>query len=250
MRAHVVAVDLGHDLALLRTDAVPEEPFAVPELAETVPAPGTPVWVRGTCVYRHDVSLQGHVARSHTCYEWLPDRGHYVEVFLVAATAPKGMSGAPWIDGDGRVVGLQSGALAVGGSPLALAFAAPGRHLVRLIRERTTARTATIGVPVEELWEQGQDTLERFPPGTEGVVLRQVREDTAAGRAGLQEWDLVRGVDGERVRYRDELLVLVRARLPGETLALDVLGPDGAQPRRVDVELDCLEDAWLERGYP
>ncbi len=107
-RVAVVAVDVGHDLALLR---LPRRTEAYPhlQLAQRSPQPPADVYLYGSPLYRHGVLLRGTLARSSPTYEYQPQRGHYVRVTHVSGSSPVGTSGGPWLDPRGRIIGIQSG---------------------------------------------------------------------------------------------------------------------------------------------
>ena len=97
--AEVVAVDLGHDLALLRAE--PRDggyPFL--PVADALPPAGTEVYLLGTPIFRHAVLFRGTVACEEPSFEHL--NPGYVAVTTLAATAPSGTSGGPWVDRQGR----------------------------------------------------------------------------------------------------------------------------------------------------
>jgi S1-C subfamily serine protease len=164
----------------------------------------------------------------------------------IAAMVQGGTSGGPWMDARGRVIGVQSGTMREQNSPAGIAKIVPLAALRTLLTTRRNAATPTFGAAVEELWQHTHDVLKRFPPRTEALVLRQVQPDGPAARAGLKEWDAITAADGQRVRLTAELLRIVRAKKPGETLKLDVLAPDGAGTRQVEVQLGRLEVGWPE----
>jgi len=256
----VVAVDLGHDLAMLRVatqsnacDQAPENPrdskqpasarkFSALPLAERLPEPGEELYLLGTPLFRRGVMIRGMMARPKTTFEFYLER--YAEVCHVAATVAGGMSGGPWLNGQGEVVGLQSAVMSKDSIPLGLADMVPLDALRSLFERRCHAATPSIGAGVEETWQQDASFWKRFPPETEGLVVRVLRKDGPAQRAGLKLWDVIVAVDGKRVRTIDEMIRLVRAGQPGQTLRLDVLGPDGTGRRELCVRLGKLEVGW------
>ena len=65
-----------------------------------------------------------------------------------------------------------------------------------------------------------------------------------AARAGVRQWDVITKADGQTVRLPDELLRLIRAKTPGDTVSLTLLSPDGAGTRQLEVRLGKLEVGW------
>jgi serine protease Do len=115
-----------------------------------------------------------------------------------------------------------------------------------LLETRQSASTPNLGAAVEETWQQGREVLDRFPPRTEGLIVKVLQADGPAARGGLKQFDLIVAIDGQAVRLPAELLQLVRQKKPGESVALTVLGPDGTGKREVAVTLGRLEIGWPE----
>lgn len=243
LEAKLLAVDLGQDLALLRVN--PRE-GGYPALAVNgeLPPPGEDVFLLGSLLFRHAVLLRGTVARDQTVFEY--HTGKYVKCLHVASTVAGGMSGGPWLNRRGEVVGLQSGVISLNSLPVGLANVIPGSAIRGLLKSRRTAATPTIGAAVEETWQHQREVLDRFPPRTEALLLRGLKKDGPAARAGLKQWDAVVAADGQKVRLSGELLRIIRSKQPGKTLKLTVLGPDGTGTREVTVRLGKLEAGWPE----
>ena len=248
MPAKPVAVDMGRDLGLLRVEPREGGYPALP-LADRPPPPGEEIFLLGAPVFRHAVLLRGMVARDGPAFEYYAELRCYIEIVHVAATVQHGTSGGPWFNRRGQVVGLQSGVMPVGKTVYTgIAYVAPLDAIRSLLEKRRTTATPTIGCSVEEIWEQKRETLDRFPPGTEGLIVRLMRDDGPAARAGLKQWDLIIAADGQKVRLRDDLLGVIRRKQPGQPLELDVRSPDGTGTRKVAVRLGKLEVGWPDSG--
>lgn len=239
--AEVVAVDLGHDISLIKLASPgPGVVWSHLELAEAPPVVGTQLFLLGTPIYRHHVVLSGHVARAEPTFEYLPDEQRYVRIMHMSGMSPPGTSGSPCMLSDGRVVGVVSGHMLYEGSFVGVAFIAPLDAMRRLSQRVEDARTPSLGVAVEEIWEQPEHYLRRFPPRTEGLMASLVVPGGPAEAAGLRAEDLITHIDGQRVSERDQLLSFVRAQAPGQVVALTVQRPHEA-PVTVRVKLDALE---------
>jgi serine protease Do len=239
--ARLIAVDLGHDLALLSVESRTEA-YPVLELAEKCPPPGSPVYIIGAPIYRHGVLMPGIIASSETAFEYYADR--FNEVMHVSATVPRGMSGGPWINAAGEAVGVQSGVMSQGGVPVGVAFASPTSAMRTLLQRRKSAATPSLGLVAEELWTQERKAIDRYPPKTEGLVINSVQADGPAHRAGLKEADMIIAADGKRVRLIADLLRIVGGKQPGKSVELTILRPDGAGQSKATVNLGKLEVAW------
>lgn len=234
----LIALDLGHDLALLQLDPPPKgSTWPHLPLSERAPQVTSPVYLLGTPLMRHHVLLQGIVARDLPTFEYLVDEQRYVSIIHLSALSPSGTSGGPWMNAAGEVVGVQSGTMHAKGRHLGVAYMAPLPAIRALIRRGVDARTASLGIVVEEVWGMSRAFLRRLPAGTEGLVVQGVRGP--AVEAGLELDDVITQIDGRRTPTRDDLLGFVRARSPGETVTLTVLR--GPEAFRLPVTLDSLE---------
>jgi serine protease Do len=243
LAAKVLAVDLGHDLALLSV-APRAGGYPVLPLAEKRPPPGEEIFLLGTPIFRHAILLRGMMAHDQPAFEYYSD--HYIEIVHVAATAPGGVSGGPWLNRRGEVVGLQSGVMSLNNVPVGIADMSPLEAIRGLLACQRTAATPSLGAALEEPWQQDRGFLDRFPPQTEGLVVKLLQKDGPAARAGLKQWDLIVAIDGHKVRVSEELLRIVLGKRPGQEVELTMLGPDGTGQRKVKVLLGKLEAAWPE----
>ncbi len=242
LRARAIAADRGHDLALLQ---LPESVAGYPHLPlrGSTLEPGETVWVHGSPIFRHGVMLRGDVARGAPTYEYLPDRQHYVGVWHISGSSPKGMSGGPWVDDAGEAVGVQSGYMSSRSAPVGIAFAAPIEPARRLLRGRTTVQTPTLGVAMEELWEQPVVVIAQWARGMEGVLPVVVHPDGPASDTRLSRRTLITAIEGRPVSTRDELLDAVRARRAGDRVRLTLVRAGGGVLDQV-VTLGSLESEW------
>ena len=209
-------------------------------LASRVPREGERLFLGATALYRRGLVLTGHVARERTGFEYNPTLKTYVEVFYVHAMVPRGVSGGPWVDARGDLVGLQSGSMYDGGAFSGVAFVVPGMLLKTLAaRPQASPPEGDLGAACDALWEHSALVIGRFAPAVrEGLVLCRVLEGGACDRAGLSNNDCIVAVDGVPCRFRDTLLRAVRGKRPGSELVLDVVSPDGGATRRRTVRLD------------
>ena len=243
--ARVLAVDQGHDLALLRLkQSGTELAFEALEVAESMPGPGQDVYLFGSALYRHRIMLRGSVARDDLTYEFLGDRGHFVRVYHVASPSPPGTSGGCWTDARGRVVGVQSAFITNNGKSTGIADVAPPDAIHSLLRTRESARTPTLGCGLEELPTQQPGFIRRLPEGTGGLVTIPIQAGGPADKAGLNKESVIVALDGQPVRYRDEFLDRIRRKDPGEEVTLKIIQPDEKKHRVVKIKLENLESPW------
>lgn len=265
--ATVLAIDPGMDLALLQVEGVAEVEHL--ELRAAPLAPTERIQLLGTPLYRPALWLPGQVAGVEGVYEWYPQMGHFVEIRHVAATCAPGTSGGPWVDDEGRLVGIQSGAMARGSALQGVAFLAEARGLVAMldpgngIEGHGTSTTsgsasvpgvtprATLGAAFEELWQHGSDVNGRYPTGSAGLVVRGIQAGGPLSEAGLEDLDLIVAAEGRPVLRVADLLGRVRTAAPGTSLRLTVLsqGENGEPggPRDLEVTTGALTSTAVRR---
>ncbi len=240
LEAKLIALDRGHDLALLQLPQR-EGGYAFAPMAAAMPPALSDVYLMGAPIYRHSVLLEGRVARTGTTFEYLPNLRNYIETIHVAGSSPRGTSGGPWFNSRGEIVGLQSGMMRDQNASVGIAFVIPVQFIQFLINTKADVETVTLGAAVEELWEQPWDMLKKFPAKTQGLVVRVPEADGPAGKAGLKENDVIIAVDDKPVYLRDEFIKLLRARRAGDELKLSILREKDGKPATVMVKLDAMD---------
>lgn len=238
--AKVVAMDLGHDIALMRVKPR-DGGYPTLPIAETMPAPASDVFLFGAPQFRHAVLVRGSIARAAPEYEYYGNIRVYVRIYHVSAPSPHGTSGGCWVDAKGRVIGNQSGLMLHNGAGNGLAFVAPTDAIKRLVSTRKSAATPTLDGAFEELWEQEVKNIRKFTKKAEGVIVAVAHKGGPLHAAGLNRDTLITAIDGAPVRYRRDLLNAVRARAVGDTVKLTVLDAGKPEPREVTVKLISLE---------
>jgi len=241
LKAERVAVDLGHDLALLRAPRR-DEPYPWLPIADSAPPPASEVLLFGDPVFRHRLLLTGFVSVPEPTYCYNPSIGCYIRVFYVAGTSPEGTSGGSWVDRGGRVVGVQSGFLNSPKAPAGIAMVAPPDAIRQLLATRTSREVATLGTRLDELWTQSEGFIARFPKGTAGVLTVLPTKDGPVAKAGLTKGSLVTAIDGKPAIYVDDVMAAVRSKKPGDSVTLQVLDPGNKPHRSVTIPLARLEE--------
>ncbi len=240
--ARIVAVDLGHDVAILQV-AEREGGYPFLRLTAQLPPPGATVLICSSAAYRRVLLQPGMVARDNLTFEY---QDHFIEVTQIAALIQEGTSGGAWVNTNGELIGIQSGSVTVKGNPAGIANVAPVAAVRQLLESGLNAASTTIGAFLDEVWLLSSDELRRYPPGCEGMVVQAVNSDGPAARAEILKGDVITACQGDRIRFRDDLVRCFRQKKPGDAVELTVLRPDGAGTRIVSVQLGCLEVGWPE----
>src|SRR4051794_1258146 len=130
-------------------------------------------------------------------------RGRRIPAVEHTAPLPRGASGGPLLDADGRLVGInvirQDGGLIVAVDTIAVAD-----DVERLARgEAPTRRRLGIAVAPAHVARRMRRSV-GLPDAT-GILVRGVEDDSPAGRAGLQRGDLLVELAGKPLERIDDL---------------------------------------------
>ena len=68
-----------------------------------------------------------------------------------------------------------------------------------MLDTRRDAQTPSVGLGVDELWQQSGEFLGKLPAGIEGLVVAVLQNGGPAAKAGLRVQDVITSVDGEKV---------------------------------------------------
>ena len=147
------------------------------------------------------------------------------------APLPRGSSGGPLVDGEHRLLGLNSIRLE-GGLILALpADAAMQRRAEALAAGKATERPR-LGIALAPARAARRMRAAVGLPERDGLLVRGVVADSPAAKAGVERGDLLVGVNGKPLSSVDELFDALEA---GGGLSLVVVR--GTEERTVDVPL-------------
>jgi putative serine protease PepD len=231
--AKVVGTDPSTDLALVKVDpsdvkgGLKPLPLATSknlEPGEPAIAIGSPFGLQGT-VTSGIVSALGREIQSPNGF---PISG----VVQTDAAINPGNSGGPLLDGDGRVIGVNSqiatnGANANSGVGFAVPIDTVKQVIPQLERDGQIDRSY-LGVSTSEA------------PPRDGALVREVTPGSPAEQAGLQPGDLVVQFDGEAIRSPSDLGQTVLTRKPGDTV--DVVVQRNGSRETVQVKLGDRPD--------
>ncbi len=230
----IVARDRGHDLVLLKLPAR-DRPYPHLSLAKAKTTAGQPVYLFGAPVFRHHIMISGTVARAHPTFEFYD--GAFREILHISAISPIGTSGGPWVNARGELIGVQSAAMTINGAHQGIAYAAPLASLRWLLEKKETVQNATMQTGVEELWGQEPKFINQLPKGLRGLVVRQLRANGVAAKAGLKEWDIIVAAEGKPIERTENLLRLIRSKQPGQSIKLRATDRKGKNPRDLTIKL-------------
>ena len=173
-------------------------------------------------------------------------------VIQTDAAINPGNSGGPLIDAHGKVIGVNS-QIETGGSGggnVGIGFAVPidtAKEVIPQLRRGGSVQHAYLGVSTRTI-DESLDVLNLA--SADGALVQRVEPGSPADRAGLRAGseeqelgvetirpggDIIKAVDGRKVRDADDVSQLIGARRPGDRVSLEILR-DGTR-RTVSVRL-------------
>jgi putative serine protease PepD len=150
----------------------------------------------------------------------------YISALQTDAAVNPGNSGGPLVDAAGRVIGINSSIAALGGGlgeaargNIGLGFAIPinqGRRIAEELIETGRAEFPIIGASIDFQYDGEGARIADSGLGADDALV----SGGPAEQAGLQPGDVITSFDGEPVEGPEELIVAIRSREPGETVAI------------------------------
>jgi serine protease Do len=147
-------------------------------------------------------------------------------------TAPllPGSSGGPVLDGTGQLLGINTNRLGEG-FYLAIPADEALRRRVDALARGESVRAPQLGITITPGHLARRMRRAVGLPDAEGLLIRDVAEDSPAARAGLTRGDLITAVAGQPVRSADDLAGALR--VAASTIELTVMR--GTEERTIQV---------------
>ena len=242
-KAKVIGADPRSDVALLKVEAK-GLPFAVLgdsgqlKVGEWVLAIGNPYGLEHT-VTSGIVSAKG---RQLGLGGNVPE---YQDFIQTDAAINRGNSGGPLVNMKGEVVGITSNIFSPSGGNIGLGFAIPSnlaRKVVTQLKEKGRVIRGRIGVSIKPtpLTEDDKDAFKL--ENKNGALVVGVEKGSPAEKAGLQKYDVIVEVNGEKVTDSNNLKLKIANIEPGKKVEIKVIREGKEQAFSVTVEeLDPAE---------
>lgn len=240
-RASIAGEDASTDLAVLTLEDPPDDlqPITVGsssglEVGDPVMAVGNPLGLSGTVTTGIVSALDRPVTTSSTESEQQDPFGQQQQqqssqvvtsAIQTSAAVNPGNSGGALVDAAGRLVGINSSIASLGSSSgqsgsIGIGFAIPvdeAQWIAEQLIEDGQAEHAFLGVtPIDGTAELGSATRS-------GAQIRSVSDGSPAADAGLQEGDLVVGVDDSTVTSAESLVGIIHSHRIGTKVSLAVV---------------------------
>ena len=219
--AEVIGVDEGTDIAVLKID-VNDLPHVTMgdseqlEVGDLVLALGNPFGI-GQTVTMGMVSAMGRATMGREL--------EYQDFIQTDAAINPGNSGGALVDAKGRLVGVNTAILSRSGGNNGIGFAVPvnlARSVMQNLIQHGRVVRGYLGVLIQDVTPElgkafGLSDDER------GALVSQVERDGAAGRAGVEEGDIIVAFAGEKVKDSRSLKLRVAGMSPRTKTPLNVI---------------------------
>lgn len=228
--AKVVGRDPLTDLALLKIDPSKEKLNEIElgdsdkiEVGDWVVAIGNPFGLSWT-VTAGIISAKGREL----------GEGPYDNFMQTDASINPGNSGGPLVNLDGEVIGINTAIIPSGQG---LGFAIPVNMLKDLLPKlkKGEVKRGWLGVVLQEMDDKLAKTF--GIDKSEGALVSDVIKGDPADKAGLKAGDIILEIDGKKLENHKELINIIGAKSPGETVVLKILR-DG---KKIDIKVKLGE---------
>jgi serine protease Do/serine protease DegQ len=227
LTAKVIGKDEGSDVAVLQVKAtnLAEIPIADSdkvEVGDYVVAIGNPFGL-GHTVTSGIISALGRSGINPEGYE---------DFIQTDASINPGNSGGALVDLNGALVGINSAILSRSGGNIGIGFAIPSNMMKTVMNQLIkygTVKRGVLGVNIQTLTPDIAESMGL--KDTQGALISQVLDGSAAAKAGLQAGDVVTAINGRPVRDAAGLRNTIGLLSVGDRVEMSVVR-DG-KPRKV-----------------
>lgn len=170
---------------------------------------------------------------------------HYENFIQVDATINPGNSGGALVNLKGELVGINTAVVAPKGNSVGIGFAIPSNMAktisMHLARSGRVTR-GKMGIAVQDLNDSLREPF-NIPAGQEGVLITEVKKDSAADKAGLQVGDVLTAINGRIVDSVENLRARLGLLTLNPNLQLDFLRQGEAMEVQANIRLPAQQPA-------
>ncbi len=213
--AAFIGSDPATDIAVLRIEAAKIEPLPLGDsdqlrVGQQIFAVGNPYGLEES-VTRGIISAKGRQTASDISIEYIQHD----------AAVNEGNSGGPLLNVHGEIVGINSAIFSRTGGWQGISFAIPvnsARRVLEAIINRGRMVRSYLGVVMQEITPAlahnfGLEDMD-------GAIITEVSPETPAARSGLRPGDVVRTIDGKRVKGVQQLRQIIVSTDVGKELEI------------------------------
>lgn len=149
---------------------------------------------------------------------------YYGDLIQTDAAINRGNSGGPLVNIDGEVIGISVAIFTTTGGYQGVGFAIPINTAREVLDELIKGKKILYGWLGVKIQDITPNLAEYFGlPDTEGVLVAEVLSDGPAEAGGLKDGDIIRTLDGKKVKDTQELIKKVSRAKVGKKVTLGLL---------------------------
>jgi serine protease Do len=148
----------------------------------------------------------------------------YQDFLQTDAAINRGNSGGPLVNMKGEVIGINSNILTPTGGSIGIGFAIPSnlaKKVVSQLKEKGKVVRGYLGLSPIDIDDDTKDALKL--KDKKGALINSVEAGTPAAKAGLIQYDVVVGVNGQDVKDQNDLRFKIADIQPGTKVDLKII---------------------------
>ena len=220
--AKVVGTDPSSDLAVIKIDAsglTPAEIGSSSDLVtgEWVMAVGSPFGLEQSV----STGIVSATSRSSSSLYSSESEAIYTNMIQTDAAINPGNSGGALVDKNGKLIGVNTLIASTSGSSSGVGFAIPVDYAMKIAEQIIAGQTPSHAQMGVSLTTVNSAVANRYNLSvSEGAYVTQVSSDSGAGKAGIEEGDIITKVGDTKVTSASDLIIAVRSHNPGDTVSV------------------------------
>lgn len=233
LSAEIIGSDPLTDVAIIKVDAddLPAIKIADSDnikVGDVVFAIGNPMGVGLTVT-------QGIVSATNRAIGIYGERG-YESFIQTDASINPGNSGGALIDSQGRLVGVNSAIISRSGGNIGIGFAIPTNLAINISRQLADSGEVRRGFLGVSIGDVTPDLAEAFGlENTDGVLINDVEDDSAADKGGIKRGDIILSVDGKTIKDLNQFRILIGNTVPGTEVAMEIMRDGDTKKLKLEV---------------
>lgn len=214
--AKIIGTDEETDLAVLKIEAGRELPAAklgdsnAAEVGDWVLAIGSPFGLEQTVT-------AGIISKTN---RETPFTTRFQKFLQTDAAINRGNSGGPLVNMNGEVIGINSQIATMTGDYNGIGFALPSgeaAYVYQQILQNGKVRRGYLGVGLDSVKPEFAKVY-NLPEAKGAIITSVLDKESPAGKAGLQTYDIIVELNGEKVENAQDLIAKVSATAPDKEI--------------------------------
>ncbi|TLS51522.1 PDZ domain-containing protein [Paenibacillus antri] len=220
--AEVLGTAYDLDLAVLKIEGAADFPTLPLGSSDSIDVGDWVVAIGNPYEFDHTVTV-GVLSAKERAID-IPDTEgtrKYQALLQTDASINPGNSGGPLLNLNGEVIGINT---AVNAQAQGIGFAIPTttiNEVLESLKANKAIPRPYIGVMMGDVPEEYIDDLGL--EDKDGAFISEVILGSPAYKAGLQQYDVVVGIDGQEIKGAADLQTIVGKKKPGDQMSLDVI---------------------------